>query len=129
MKRIPAVMFGVTLMAGMSLVSSAQSQSKPTGSYDSKTTNTTVTDTAKTTTTSETRYGRVEEYMPGKSLKISTPGKSEGTKSYALDSKDQTYKMASDLKVGDWVSVTEKKDNNGRMVMTVSHSKHAGRSQ
>jgi hypothetical protein len=131
MKRILATMFAVTLMAGMSMVASAQTtnqKDKTSGSYESKSTNTTTTDANTTKTTKDTFYGKVEEYQPGKTLKISTPGKSEGTKSFALDTKGETYHLGS-VKVGDWVSVTEKADNHGNKVMTVTHSKHAARTQ
>ena len=126
MKTILASVFATTLIAGVSLIASAQSSTqKPTGSYESKSTNTTSTDTGTTKTTADTFYGKVEEYQPGKSIKISTPGKTEGTKTYSLDSKDETYHLASHLKVGDWVAVTEKTDNHGKKVMTIAHSKHA----
>lgn len=121
-------------MAGMSMVASAQTtnQNKNTntnqtnGSYESKSTNTTTTDNNTTKTTKDTFYGKVEEYQPGKTLKISTAGKTEGAKTFALDNKGETYHVGS-LKVGDWVSVTEKTDNHGNKVMTVTHSKHAAR--
>jgi hypothetical protein len=129
MKRIMATMFAATLMAGMSVIASAQTKDKPTGSYESKSTNTTVTDTGTTKTTADTFYGKVEEYTPGKSIKISTPGKTEGTKTYALDDKSEAYRLPTSLKVGDWVSVTEKTDNHGKKVMTIAHSKHAAREQ
>ena len=127
MKKILGTMFAVTLMAGMSTVASAQNKDKTSGSYESKSTNTTSTDRGTTKTTADTFYGKVEEYQASKSIKISTPGKTEGTKTYSLDSKDETYHVTPNLKVGDWVSVTEKTDNHGRKVMTISRSKHAAR--
>ena len=131
MKKILATMSVVTLFSGLSLVATAQDKSKdkPTGSYESKSTNTTTTDSGTTKTTSDTMYGKVEEYQPGKSIKITTPGKTEGTKTFDLNVKDATYHVASNLKVGDWVSVTEKTDNHGRKITTISHSKHAARAQ
>jgi hypothetical protein len=129
MKRILGTMFAVTLIAGMSLTAPAQTKDKPAGSYESKSTNTTTTDTGTTKTTSDTFYGKIEEYTMGKSIKITTPGKTEGTKTYALDTKDETYHLPSNLKVGDWVSITEKTDNHGKKVMTIAHSKHAARAQ
>ena len=89
----------------------------------------TVITTGTTKTTQDTVYGKVEEYTPGKSMKISTPGKTEGTKTYSLDSKDENHHVASNVKVGDWVSITEKTDNHGKKVMTISRSKHAAQTQ
>jgi hypothetical protein len=129
MKRILGTMFAVSLMAGMSTIAPAQTKDKTRGSYESKSTNTTSTDTSTTKTTSDTFYGKIEEFTAGKSIKITTPGKIEGTKTFALDTKDETFHVPSNLKVGDWVSVTEKTDNHGRKVMTIAHSKHAARAQ
>ena|SRR5436305_3286507 len=131
MNRFLTTISVVTLFSGLSLVATAQDKSKdkPTGSYESKSTNTTTTDSGTTKTTTDKIYGKVEEYQPGKTLKISTPGKTEGTKSYDLSVKDATFHTASNLKVGDWVAVTEKTDNHGHKVTTISHSKHAARAQ
>ena len=124
MKKLFATMSVVTLFTGMSLVANAQSKDKPTGSYESKSTNTTTTDGSTTRTTSDTMYGKIEAYTPGKSIKITTPGKTEGTKTFDLDTKDVSYHVPGNLKVGDWVAVTEKTDNHGKKVTTISHSKH-----
>src|SRR5947209_20589967 len=127
MKRILGTVAAVTLMAGMSVVAqtpnSNQNKDKTSGSYETKTTNTTTTDRATTKTTSDTYYGKVEEYTMGKSIKVSTPGKTEGTKTYSLDTKDETYHVSPNLKVGEWVAVSEKTDNHGKKVMTISRSK------
>src|SRR5881394_2946629 len=72
MKKILGTMFAVTLMAGMSTVASAQNKDKTSGSYESKSTNTTSTDTGTTKTTADTYYGKIEEYQAGKSIKITT---------------------------------------------------------
>ena len=70
----------------------------------------------------DTVYGKVESYEPGKSLKVTVPGKIVSTKSFDLDSKDWTYHVAPDLKVGQWVKVNERTDNNGHKSLTVQHS-------
>ena len=129
MKKLLTTVSVVTLFSGVSLFAAPQSKDKPTGSYESKSTNTTVTDTGTTKTITDTMYGKVEEYQPGKSIKITTPGKTEGTKSFALDAKDMTFHVNSNIKVGDWVAVTEKTDNHGRKVTTIAHSKHASSHQ
>ena len=87
--------------------------------------------TAKTST--DTVYGTVESYEPGKSIKVSVPGTIVSTKSFDLDGKDATVNVAPNLKVGEWVSVAEKTDANGYKTVTVkpstkkavSHSKKA----
>jgi hypothetical protein len=136
MKRILGTMFAVTAMAALSVAAPAQANQKTntpndktTGSYESKSTNTTTTDTSTTKTTSDTFYGKLEEYKLGKFMKISTPGKTEGTKTVSLDNKDETYHIAPNLKVGDWIAVTEKTDNHGKKVMTIAPSKHAARTE
>jgi hypothetical protein len=139
MKKI-ATLFAVTLFAGMTMLAAAQepnqnpnqdqdknTQNKSKGSYESKSTNTTTTDTESMKNMTDTVYGKVEEYEPGKSIKISTPGKSEGTRTYDLSASDTKAHVASNVKVGEWVSVKEKTDNSGKKMLTISRSKHAGR--
>ncbi len=83
--------------------------------------------TAKTST--DTVYGKVESYEPGKNIKVTVPGKIASTKSFDLDNKDETVNVASSVKTGEWVSVVEKTDNNGHKTVTVKPSsmKHASR--
>ena len=90
---------------------------------DTKTT--TADRTAKVST--DTVYGKIESYEPGKSIKVTVPGTVVSTKSFTLDSKDETVNVAPNLKNGDWVSVMEKTDNNGHKTVTVkpSSEKHA----
>jgi uncharacterized protein YxeA len=90
---------------------------------DTKTT--TADKTAKTAT--DTVYGKIESYEPGKSIKVTVPGKLVTTKSFDLDDKNTTVDVASSLKVGEWVSVVEKTDGNGHKTITVkpSSEKHA----
>ena len=85
------------------------------------TTTTTQNGTVKGST--DTVNGKVESYDAGKSLKVSVPGKLITSKSFSLDSKDYTYHVASNLKPGDWVTVTDKTDNKGHKTLTVKHSK------
>ena len=72
---------------------------------------------------SQVYYGKVESYEPGKTLKVSVPGNVENTKSFDLDQHDQTVDISSNVKVGDWVRVDQKKDNNGHTTLTVKESK------
>lgn len=84
---------------------------------------TTETNNGTTKTKGDVYYGKVENYESGKTLKVSVPGKLENTKSFDLDERDQTVDIASNVKVGDWVRVEQKKDNNGHMTLTVKESK------
>ena len=104
--------------------STAAGQSKEV-QQDTKTT--TADKTAKTAT--DTVYGKIESYDPGKSIKVTVPGKLITTKSFDLDDKNTTVDVASNLKVGEWVSVVEKTDSNGHKTITVkpSSEKHASR--
>jgi hypothetical protein len=83
--------------------------------------------TAKVST--DTVYGKVESYEPGKSINVTIPGKVASTKTFDLNSKDETVNVASNVKTGEWVSVVEKTDNNGHKTVTVkpSSEKHASR--
>jgi|ERR1051325_1828880 hypothetical protein len=83
----------------------------------------TMTNNGTTKSSVDTVNGKVESYDAGKSLKVSVPGKIITSKSFSLDSKDYTYNVASDLKPGDWVTVSEKTDNRGHKTLTVKHSK------
>src|SRR4030095_10440701 len=85
---------------------------------------TTANKTAKVST--DTVYGKVESYEPGKSIKVTMPGKIISTKSFALDSKDATVNVAPNVKAGEWVSVVEKTDANGHKTVTVKPSAHKG---
>ena len=80
----------------------------------------TASKTAKTST--DTVYGKVESYEPGKSIKVTVPGKIVSTKSFDLDNKDAAVNIAPSVKVGGWVSVVEKTDNNGHKTITVKPS-------
>ena len=114
----------------LALGSASFAQDKGTAAKQSKevqqdTKTTTADRTAKTA--SDTVYGKIESYEPGKSIKVTVPGKLMTTKSFDLDEKNTTVEAASGLKVGDWVSVVEKTDSSGHKTVTVKHSseKHA----
>jgi hypothetical protein len=83
---------------------------------------TTETNSGSVKTKSEIYYGKVESYEPGKTLKVSVPGKLENTTSFDLDEKDETVNIPSNVKVGDWVRVDQQKDNNGHTTLTVKES-------
>jgi len=109
------------LFAGASLAaqdkSTAAKQSKEV-QQDTKT----MTGSKTTKTSTDTVYGKVEGYEPGKSIKVTVPGKIISTKSFDLDDKDTTVHVPANVKVGDWVSIVEKTTNNGHKTVTVKPS-------
>jgi hypothetical protein len=119
-----ALVFGGASIAAAQDTKAASKQSKET-QQDTKTSTDSKTATAK----SDVVRGKVESYEPGKSIKVTVPGKISSTKSWDLDSKDETYNVASGVKVGDWVSVREKTDPKGHKTLTVSHSKHTSKTK
>jgi hypothetical protein len=115
----------IACTAGFLLCAACFAQDKGTASKQSKevqqdTKTMTADKTAKTST--DTVYGKVESYDPGKSIKVTVPGTIVSTKSFSLDDKNETINVASSVKVGEWVSVVEKTDNNGHKSVTVSPS-------
>jgi hypothetical protein len=82
----------------------------------------TTTPTGTTKMKTEMIHGKVESYEPGKSMKVTVPGKAMSTKSFSLNDKGWSYNVPSDLKPGQWVTVSEKTDNNGHKMLTVQHS-------
>jgi len=70
--------------------------------------------------------GKIESYEPGKSIKVTVPGKIVSTKSWDLDNKDWTYHVPSNLKTGQWVNVSERTADNGHKTLTVSRSASKG---
>jgi len=107
------------------LASASFAQDKGTAAGQSKevqqeTKTTTANKTAKTST--DTIYGKVESYEPGKSIKVTVPGKIISTKSFDLDDKNTTVNVAPTVKTGGWVSVVEKTDSNGHKTVTVKPS-------
>jgi hypothetical protein len=79
----------------------------------------TSTATGTTTIKTDTVNGKVQSFEPGKSIKVTVPGKSLSTRSWSLDNKDWTYNIPNNLKPGDWVRISEKTDNNGHKTVTV----------
>ena len=129
MKNIITTVCAVTLLLS---AASFAAQDKATAAKQSKEVQQdTKTMTANKTvkTSSDTVYGKVESYEPGKSIKVTVPGKLVSTKSFDLDSKDATVNVASDVKTGGWVSVVEKADHNGHKTITVKPSSEKGASR
>jgi hypothetical protein len=89
----------------------------------------TTTDSGTKKTSDDTLIGKVDAYESGKWIRVTTPGKSEGTRTFDLQGKDLTAHVNSGVKPGTWVSVTEKTDSNGHKTITVNPSKQASRSQ
>ena len=107
------------------LASASFAQDKGTAAGQSKevqqeTKTTTGNKTAKIST--DTVYGKVESYDPGKSIKVTVPGKIITTKSFDLDDKNTTVNVAPTVKTGGWVSVVEKTNSNGHKTVTVKPS-------
>ena len=127
LKEVSMKPFLTCAIASVFALASFAAQDKATASKQSKevqqdTKTMTANKTAKTS--SDTVYGKVESYEPGKSIKVTVPGKIVSTKSFDLDSKDATVNVASDVKTGGWVSVVEKTDTNGHKTVTVKPSAH-----
>ena len=113
------------VLAGASFAQDKSTAAKQSKEVQQETKTTTVNKTAKTST--DTVYGKVESYEPGKSIKVTVPGKIISTKSFDLDDKNTTVNVAPTVKTGGWVSVVEKTDSNGHKTVTVkpSRQKHA----
>jgi hypothetical protein len=75
-----------------------------------------------TKVTTDMVNGKVESFEPGKSIKVTVPGKIVSTTSWRLNDKDWTYRVPSNLKRGKWVTVIERMDSNGHKTLTVQHS-------
>jgi len=121
MKRLLTTAYVISLI----VVGTSLAQDKGTAATQSKevqqeTKATTGNKTAKTAT--DTVYGSIESYEPGKSIKVTVPGKLITTKSFDLDAKDTTVNAAPNLKIGEWVSVVAKTDSNGHKTITVKPS-------
>ena len=130
MKTILTTACAISLVLG----ATAFAQDKSTASKQSKevqqdTKTMTTGKSAKTST--DTVYGKVENYEPGKSINVTVPGKISSTKTFDLSAKDTTVNVASNVKNGEWVSVVEKTDPNGHKTVTVKRSaqKHASRAK
>jgi len=108
------------VLAGASFAQDKSTAAKQSKEVQQETKTTTVNKTAKTST--DTVYGKVESYEPGKSIKVTVPGKIISTKSFDLDDKNTTVNVAPTVKTGGWVSVVEKTDSNGHKTVTVKPS-------
>jgi hypothetical protein len=82
----------------------------------------TTTDSGTTKITTDTLFGKVEAYDTGKSIKVSTPGKSEGSRTIDLTGSNLTANVNFTGKLGDWVKVVETTDNNGHKNVTIQPS-------
>jgi hypothetical protein len=76
---------------------------------------------ASTTQKADVTYGRIKELTPGQKVVVDVDNKMD--KSFDLTDKDKTYHLASGLKVGDPVMVTER-DHNGKKMVDIA--RHAG---
>jgi hypothetical protein len=125
MKSILAGVCAFGLAVAGSSLAVAQEKAKPSQSSTEVQQDTKVTkgNNKTTKTSTDVVSGKVETYEAGKSIKVSVPGKISTSKSFDLDSKDETINVPADVKVGDWVKVSEKTDNNGHKTVTVSHTK------
>jgi hypothetical protein len=83
-----------------------------------------MTDSGTKATSTDTLTGKVEAYEPGKSIKISTPGKIESDRTIELQGKDVTARVNSSIKKGSWVIVLTKTDENGHKTITLEPSKN-----
>ena len=128
MKNLLTTMCAISLIfAGASFAQDKATAAKHSKEVQQDTKTSTANRTVKTST--DTVYGKVESYEPGKSIKVTVPGKIISTKSFDLDDKDTTVNVAPDLKKGEWVSVMERTGNNGHKNITIKHSseRHASR--
>ena len=69
-------------------------------------------------------YGRVKEMTPNKKIVIDVDNKPDT--SFDLTDKDKTFHLASGLKVGDPVMVTERKLADGKKVVEVTRHEGGG---
>jgi hypothetical protein len=121
MKTLLTIVCTSGLLAGIPALAQTPSQDSRRSSETNQDTSTT-TNNGTTKTKADVIYGKVEAYETGKTLKVSVPGKLQNTKSFDLTDKDQTVNIDSNVKVGDWVRVDQKKDNNGHATLTVKET-------
>lgn len=123
-----ALAFGTAAYAQTDTTSKAR-KNKDYGSHEQVQDTKTTTDSGTTKMAKDTIFGKVAAYNEGKSLKITTPGKTEGTRTISLTGRNLTANVDPDVKVGEWVSVNEQKDNSGHKTITVKKSDEAARAQ
>jgi hypothetical protein len=118
----PACAMALLFAGGNIATAQNDSRTAAQSSQETKDTSKSVTNNGTNKTDTDTVYGKVEGFEPGKSIKVSVPGTVVTTKSFDLSGKDITSNVASGIKVGDWVRVREKTDNNGHKTVSVDHS-------
>jgi hypothetical protein len=96
-------------------------------STDTQQTTTKAANGKRMTTKSEVVSGRVEDYRPGRSIRVTVPGRVIKTKSFTLNSRGETVRMASSIRKGDWVTVREMTNANGHRTVTISRARHIAR--
>src|SRR4051794_17921747 len=112
MKNTLTIICSIALLLGAATFAAAQDRSKAARqSKETQQDTKTMTADRTTKTSMDMVYGRVEAFDTGKSIKVTVPGKIIQTKSFSLDDKNENANVPSDIKVGDWVSVTENTDN------------------
>jgi Ni/Co efflux regulator RcnB len=123
-----ALAFGTAAYAQTDATSKAK-KNKDYGSQEQVQDTKTKSDSGTSKMTKDTIFGKVEAYEMGKSMKITTPGKREGTRTISLSGRNLTANVDPDVKVGEWVSINEQKDNSGHKTITVKKSSEAARTQ
>jgi hypothetical protein len=119
------ILTGVCALA-MSFAGTTLAQDQSTAAQSS-------TDTQQTTTRAmnnktirvrtEVVRGRIDRYTPGKSIAVTVPGRIIKTKSFDLNGRRQTVRVATNLRRGDWVTVRKTMDDNGRTRLMVSRTR------
>ena len=123
MKSFLTLLFAASLIFSGTTIASAQDKATASKeSKETKQTNKVQTNNGTTKENNDLVYGKVEKYEPGKSINVTVPGTVVQTKTFDLDDKDTTYKVPSNIKVGDWVSILEKDGPNGKKSVTIKHS-------
>jgi hypothetical protein len=128
--------FNLALSTGLLAVGLASAQVAPApastnpptkGSRETVQETKTTTDSGTTKTSTDTVFGKVEDFVAGKSIKVSTPGTVMTSRSFDLQGKDITSHVSSTIRKGAWVNVVEKTDNNGHKMVNVTPSTHAAK--
>ena len=112
----------ILMVSGTTLVSAQNKSEASKQSKETTQTNKVQTDNGTAKENNDLVYGKVEKYEPGKSINVTVPGTLIKTKTFDLDDKNTTYKVPSNIKTGDWVSVLEKDGPDGHKSVTIKHS-------
>lgn len=135
MKKYLGTIFALSLAFGTAALAqnpnnqNPNNKNKDVGSHEQVQNTKTTTDNGTNKTTTDKVFGKVEAYDVGKSIKVTTPGKNEGSRTIDLTGKNVKLNAPSDINLGDWVQVTQTTYNNGNKMITIKHSKEAARSQ